>query len=260
MLVFLVGMAWVILGSFLDHGTLTVACYREFFGRPDYVSMLFRTWTMAGLTTALSLLLAYPTAWVISRMRRRELVLLLVATPWLVSIVVRTYGWIVLLGNRGLVNAALLATGIVERPVRLIYNPVGVTIGLVHVFCPFLVLTILASLLKLDRSLEEAAGSLRAGPWTSFWRVVFPLTVPGAVSGAILVYLMSAGAIVTPLLLGGMSDRMLGSQIYTEVFQLFDFPKAATLAVILGASSVLVVLPLRWIERLATANLPERVA
>ena len=97
--------------------------------------------------------------------------------------------------------------------------------------------------------------SLGAGPVETFWRVVLPLSLPGVISGVMLVYLMSTGAIITPLLLGGLRDRMLGTQIYQEMFQLFDFPKAATLAVILTVTAFLVVLPLQWLERRVSRNL-----
>ncbi len=213
---------------------------------------------MAATTSALCLLLGYPTAWFLARTRlRRDLLLLLVVMPWLVSIVVRTYGWIVLLGNRGLINDLVMASGLADRPIRLMFNTGGVVIGLVHVFCPFTVMTVLGSLLQQDSAMEEAGTSLGAGPWTNFRRVMLPLSVPGIMSGLTLVYLMSTGAIVTPLLLGGIGDQMLGSQIYTEVFQQFNFPKAAVLAVLLGASSLLVILPLRWMERRLTRNLPQ---
>ena len=252
-LAFATGLVQLVVSS-MAHGG---AEYAAFFARPDYIRLLLRTWWMAGVTSVLCLLLGYPTALFIARTRlRRDLLLLIVVLPWLVSIVVRTYGWVVLLGNRGVLNGALMGMGLSDRPVRLMFNTGGVIIGLVHVFCPFTVMTVLGSLLQQDRSLEEAGTSLGAGPWTTFGRVVLPLSVPGVMSGLTLVYLMSTGAIVTPLLLGGVGDQMLGSQIYTEVFQQFDFPKAAVMAVLLGGSSLLVIVPLRWLERRLTANMP----
>ena len=209
------------------------------------------------MTAALCLLLGYPTAWFIARTRlRRDALLLLVVLPWLVSVVVRTYGWIVLLGNRGLINALLTMSGATDRPVQLMFNTGGVLIGLVHVFCPFVVLTVLGSLSAIDPAMEEAGTSLGAGPLALFCRVLLPLSLPGAISGLTLVYLMSAGAIVTPLLLGGIGDQMLGSQIYAEVFEQFDFPKASVMAVLLALSSLVVVVPLRLLERRVLANLP----
>ena len=253
LLAFAAGLVQLVLSSLANGG----AEYTAFFARPDYIRLLLRTWWIAAATSVLCLLLGYPTALFIARTRlRRDLLLLLVVLPWLVSIVVRTYGWIVLLGNRGVLNDAIIGLGMADHPVRLMFNTGGVIVGLVHVFCPFTVMTVLGSLLQQDRSLEEAGTSLGAGPWTTLRRVVLPLSVPGVMSGLTLVYLMSTGAIVTPLLLGGVGDQMLGSQIYTEVFQQFDFPKAAVMAVLLGASSLLVIVPLRWLERRLTINMP----
>jgi putative spermidine/putrescine transport system permease protein len=254
LLAFVAGLAGLLASSLAGSG----AEYAAFFARPDYVRLLLRTWWLAAATSVLCLLLGYPTALFIARTRlRRDLLLLVVVLPWLVSIVVRTYGWIVLLGNRGVLNGALVGMGLTDRPVRLMFNTGGVIVGLVHVFCPFAVMTVLSALLQQDRTLEDAGTSLGAGPWTTFRRIVLPLSVPGVMSGLTLVYLMSTGAIVTPLLLGGIGDQMLGSQIYTEVFQQFDFPKAAVMAVLLGGSSLLVILPLRWLERRLTANMPQ---
>lgn len=244
------GIAQLVIASVTPHGSFGFGNYALFFAREDYVAMLWRTIVVAGLTTLISLLLAYPTAYFISRFQgRRDLLLFLIILPWLVSLVVRTYGWIVLLGNRGVVNGTLIWLGVTDGPVRLMFNTFGVLVGMVHVFCPFMILAILSSFLHLERSMEEAAMSLGAGPVTTFRRVVLPLTLPGVMSGAILVYLMATGAVVTPLMLGGVRDALLGTQIYREVIDVFDLPKAATIAVILSGTALLVVLPLQWIER-----------
>ena len=252
--VFAAGLLQLVGTSLTGEG---LAGYAAFFARPDYVRILIRTWWISAATSAICLVLGYPVALVIAWSRaRRDLLLLLVVLPWLVSIVVRTYGWIVLLGNRGVINEALIGLGLTSRPVPLMFNTGGVIVGLVHVFIPFIVLSVLGSLLDQDPSLPEAGTSLGAGKLTVFWRIVLPLSVPGVISGVTLVYLMSTGAIVTPLLLGGIRDGMLGSLIYNEVFQQFDFPKASVTAVILGASSLAAILPLRWVERRLTINLP----
>jgi putative spermidine/putrescine transport system permease protein len=141
---------------------------------------------------------------------------------------------------------------------HLMFNTLGVLVGMVHVFCPFMILAILGSLLHLDTSIEEAAMSLGAGPLTTFRRVVLPLTIPGVMSGTILVYLMATGAVVTPLMLGGVRDALLGTQIYHDVIDMFDLPKAATIAVVLSGAALVVVLPLLWIERHVVRNLKAR--
>lgn len=253
---FLFGLGQLVWSSVAGPDGPGLALYRQFFARADYIDVLLRTIWVAALTTVISLVIGYPVAYFVARHGgRKDWLLVLIMLPWLVSVVVRTYGWIVILGNRGLLNGFLAWMGVIDSPLRLMFNTTGVVIGLVHVFCPFMILAILAVFLQLDRSQEEASMSLGAGPIETFWRVVLPLSLPGVISGVMLVYLMATGAIVTPLLLGGLRDRMLGTQIYQEMFQLFDFPKAATLAVILTATALVLVLPLQWLERRVSRNL-----
>ena len=254
---FLFSLGALVWSSFAGaDGVPKLDLYARFFSRRDYVDVLVRTLWVAGLTTLVSLAIGYPVAWAVARHKgRRDWLLVLIILPWLVSVVVRTYGWIVILGNRGLLNAFLGWLGVVDTPLKLMFNTTGIVIGLVHVFCPFMILAILAVFLHLERSLEEASMSLGAGPWQTFRKVVWPLSLPGVISGTMIVYLMATGAIVTPLLLGGLRDRMLGTQIYQEMFQVFDFPRAATMAVILTATALAVVLPLGMLERRVSRNL-----
>jgi putative spermidine/putrescine transport system permease protein len=254
---FLFSLGALVWSSFAGaDGVPRLDLYARFFARRDYVDVLVRTLWVAGLTTLVSLAIGYPVAWAVARHKgRRDWLLVLIILPWLVSVVVRTYGWIVILGNRGLLNAFLGWLGVIDTPLKLMFNTTGIVIGLVHVFCPFMILAILAVFLHLERSLEEASMSLGAGPWQTFRKVIWPLSLPGVISGTMIVYLMATGAIVTPLLLGGLRDRMLGTQIYQEMFQVFDFPRAATMAVILTATALAVVLPLGMLERRVSRNL-----
>ncbi|TCT02241.1 ABC transporter permease [Aquabacter spiritensis] len=256
MLVFVAGLVGFSLQSFWGETGFGLGQYRAFAARPDYLAALVRTIELSALTTVFSILIGFPAAYAIARARRhRNLLMILVILPWLVSVVVRTYGWIVLLGNRGTLNSFLMWSGATSSPIRLLFNDVGVVIGLVHVFCPFMIISILTVLLHVDRALEEASMSLGAGPVETFLRVLLPLTAPGIITGATIVFLLSTGAIVTPLLLGGPRSGMLGTQIYQDVFQLFNFPKAAAMALILTLVSLAVVWPLRVIERRLTRHL-----
>jgi len=224
--------------------------YREFLARPDYVDTYIRTLKVSVLVTFYSLLIGYPIAYGIWRYRgNRNLLMILVVLPWLVSIVVRTYAWMVILGPRGVINETLAWLGVIDAPLRLMFNTTGVVIGLVHVLLPFMVISILSVLLHMDHRLEEASMSLGGGPLHTFVRVTLPLSLPGVIGGATLIYLMSTGAIVTPLLLGGIRERMIGTQIYQEVMQTFNFPKASTLAVLLLVGGLIAILPLQWLER-----------
>ncbi len=254
---FLFSLGALVWSSFAGaDGVPSLDLYARFFARRDYVDVLLRTLWVAGLTTLASLAIGYPVAWAVARHKgRRDWLLVLIILPWLVSVVVRTYGWIVILGNRGLANAFLGWLGVLDTPLKLMFNTTGIVIGLVHVFCPFMILAILAVFLHIERSLEEASMSLGAGPWLTFRKVILPLSLPGVISGTMIVYLMATGAIVTPLLLGGLRDRMLGTQIYQEMFQVFDYPKAAAMAVILTATALAVVLPLGALERRVSRNM-----
>lgn len=247
---FLFGIGYLIVESFqLDNGW-GAANYVDFFMRRDYVDMLLRTIITSGWVTFFSILVGYPIAYIISRYKgNRNTLMLLVITPWLVSVVVRTYGWVVVLGVQGTLNSMLVWLGVVDAPVRMIFNTVGVVIGLVHVLCPFMIVSVLTSLLYQNRSLEEASMILGARPVKTFLNVTLPLSSPGLITGIILVFLMSTGAIVTPLLLGGVRDGMLATQIYLGILQMFDLPKASAMALILVASVLCIVLPLQLFEK-----------
>lgn len=244
LLIFAASIAGLVYSSFARGASLYIDLLRD----SGIQSVLVRTIVISAITTFVCAVLGYPLALFLARSRNRNLWLILVISPWLVSIVVRTFGWMVLLGSRGVVNTALHATGIIGPPLRILFTPTAVVIGLVHVFLPFMVIAILSSLLQTDRRLEEASRILGATRWQTFRSVTLPLSVPGLIGGCSLVLLMATGAIVTPLLLGGLRDRMLGTQIYTEIFQVFNFQRAAALALILLVVALALVTPLRFVE------------
>jgi putative spermidine/putrescine transport system permease protein len=256
MMLFVVGLLQLGWQSFHFDGQFGLGNYFAFFARSDYVAVLLKTIEIAMITTIVCLIVGYPAAYYIARApRHRNLLMILVILPWLVSVVVRTYGWIVILGNRGTLNSFLIWLGLTEGPIRLLFNQTGVMIGLVHVFCPFMIISILTVLMHVDRSLEEASMSLGAGPIETFFRVLAPLSVPGVIACSTIVFLLSTGAIVTPLLLGGPRNGMLSTQIYQDVFQLFNFPKAASMSFTLMLLAMLLVWPLQFLERRMTRNL-----
>ncbi len=252
---FVTGIAYLLAESLHTGTGWGLDNFARFFGRPDYVVVLIRTILVALAVTVVAALVGYPIAYAIARYRgNRNFLMMLVIMPWLVSVVVRTYGWVVILGPRGTLNSALMAAGLIDTPLKLIFNMTGVVIGLVHVFCPFFIVSVLAVLLYLDRSLDEASQTLSAGPLRTFLHVTLPLSLPGVITGAMLVYLLSTGAIVTPLLLGGVRDGMLATQIYQDVLQVFDYPKAASMAVVLLLTAFTLVIPLQWLERRVAAR------
>ena len=211
---------------------LTFANYRKIFDL-YYVRLFGRTLRLGLITTAVCVVLGYPLAYCLARARPRwqAVGLFLLIMPLMVSAVIRVFGWIVILGRRGLVNQALLVLGL--EPVRLLYSESAVVIGLVNIFVPFMVLPIMASIERIPRSLEEAAQNLGADWSRVFQRVILPLSLPGLISGCLLVYSLSISAFVTPALMGNPRERMAGQQIYDEVLVSFNWPGASSLSLTL---------------------------
>ena len=162
-------------------------------------------------------------------------------TPLFTSNIVRAFGWIVLLGRRGLVNETLVASGLAERPLALLYGEFSIVLGLVYIMTPFMVLTVAAVLQNIDRSLEDAARDLGAGAWSAFCRVTFPLSVPGVIAGALIVFTLSVSAYVTPSILSGGKKTVMSMLIFQQYGAVLDFNFGATLAVILLVTTLVLV-------------------
>ena len=211
---------------------LTFANYRKILDL-YYVRLFGRTLRLGLITTAVCIVLGYPLAYCLARARARwqAIGLFLLIMPLMVSAVIRVFGWIVILGRKGLVNQALLVLGL--EPVRLLYSESAVVIGLVNIFVPFMVLPIMASIESIPRSLEESAQNLGADWYRMFQRVILPLSLPGLISGCLLVYSLSISAFVTPALMGNPRERMAGQQIYDEVLVSFNWPGASSLSLTL---------------------------
>ena len=206
----------------------------------------FRT---AFLTALLCLLLAYPMALGIARARpeRRTLLLMLVMLPFWTGFLPRLGAWIGLLRDGGWVNGVLMGLGLTDAPVPLLYTDAALLLGMVHAYLPFAVLPLVAALVRLDPSLEEAAADLGASPFTAFRTVVLPLTLPGAAAGFLLVFIPAAGEVVIPELLGPPEARLVGRVLWDEFFRNRDWPLAAALAVLL---LVVLIPPIRLFQRL----------
>jgi putrescine transport system permease protein len=204
----------------------------------------------AALATLLCLLIGYPVAFAIARSPGvwRNLLLFLVVLPFWTSFLIRVYAWIALLQPSGLVNRLLLAAGLVEAPVPLLYNGFSVELGLVYSYLPFMILPLYGSLSRLDESLLEAAADLGAPPWRVWSGVILPLTLPGIAAGTLLVFIPSVGEFVIPDLLGGPDTLMIGKLLWQEFFDNVDWPAASAIAVALIA---VVTLPLLLAQRLA---------
>ena len=215
-----------------------LANYADLLTDPLFHEALARTFRIAAITTAACLLIGVPEAWIIRRMapRWRGLMLLVVVGPLLVSVVVRTFGWMVLLGTNGLINGALVALGLPDAPYRLMFTEFAVILGLVHVMVPLVVLAVWASLARLDPALANAAESLGAGRLTVFRRIVLPNIMPGVLGGALMVFCLSASAFATPAMLGGRRLKVVASMAYNEFLNTLNWPLGAAIATLLLAA------------------------
>jgi putative spermidine/putrescine transport system permease protein len=212
-----------------------LAYYAQVFERAVYLKVLANTFRIALFATAVCVVLGYPLAyWMRTLSPGRQLIAIaLVVLPFWVSILVRTYAWIVILGNDGLVNRMLQALGLIGSPVSFLYNQFGVVLGTVNVLLPFLVLPLLAAMLRLDDRLLQAAASLGASRRTVFWRVLFPLTLPSLAAGAILVFILTLGFFITPAILGGGRVPMIANMLDLLINRLPRWELAAAISTIL---------------------------
>lgn len=219
---------------------------------PFYLGVLGETVGLSAVTTLVCVAVGYPVAYFLVRHSGRwhGLIIFLLVTPLLTSIIMRTFGWRVILARRGLVNEALLDLGIISQPLRWLNSPEAIVIGLAHVLVPFTVLSIASVLQGIDRSLEDSARILGAGRLKTFWRVTFPLSLDGVGTGAILVFMIANGSFVTLLLLGGGTLQTLPLLIYQQFNTTRDFAFASAMSIVLLALAVACLyLQLRLIRR-----------
>jgi putative spermidine/putrescine transport system permease protein len=223
----------------------TLRHYQRLVGDDYYLEVLWTTLRLGLLTTVAALLIGYPLAHQLARLRTnlwRTLLLMAVLSPMLTGIVVRTYAWMTLLSNQGIVNTALQGLGLTDKPVGLMYNELGTVIALVHIYVPFMVLTLTGVIGRIDPRLEEAARSLGAGKLRGFLEVTLPLSLPGIMAGSLLVFALSISAYVTPILMGGFEIITLPILIYQQISgSSFNLGFAGALAMVLLAVSLLLV-------------------
>jgi ABC-type spermidine/putrescine transport system permease subunit I len=197
-------------------------------------------WT-AAIVTLGTLVLAYPVAIALTRARRSApLIMIVILLPFWTSVLVRSYAWMVLLGRHGLINEALLSAGLIERPLRILNTSLATEIGMIHILLPYMILPIANALRQIDPSLARAASGLGATPWRTFLQVTFPLSLPGAAAGVLLVFVLSLGFYITPAMLGGPRDITLSMLIANQVDQL-NWSYAAALSAVLLATALVII-------------------
>jgi len=236
-----VPIALVLVYSFFDRGTYGGVVWDfnlDNFARaldPLYVKVLLFSLRIAVTATVIALLIGYPAAYLIATLppRWRTPVLVLTILPFWTSLLIRTYAWMVLLANNGLINKGLQSTGLITEPLDLLYNEFAIVLGLVYGYLPLMILPIYASIERLNPELREASADLGGNPFRTFLRVTLPLTIPGIAAGCIFVFVPSLGNFIVPDLLGGGKTSMVGNLIQQQFLKARDWPFGATLSLFL---------------------------
>lgn len=237
----LLGTAFLVRFSF-DHWDPTsgivpawvLDSYRQFFSQSYFTGALFKTVQLAFTVTVVALLMGYPVAYLMARSPRyRNMIMMMVVAPLVMDVVIRAYGWIVLLSNAGVVNAAIVGVGLSPHPVKLLFTQPGVVAELLHETLAFMVLPIAAVLQKIDPHLGEASATLGAGKWQKFWLITLPLSLPGVLGGTLLVFALGISAFVGPLILGGGNVTVLSLLIRDQMGVTVDWPLGAAMSILL---------------------------
>jgi putative spermidine/putrescine transport system permease protein len=214
---------------------LTLANYATVLLDSFYLEILLRTIGMGLMVAAICLVICWPYATLIVRAspRLKAMLILIIIFPMMIDVVVRSFGWIVLLANRGLVNDALIAVGLIDTPIKLIFAFSGLVIGMVHLMFPFMTLLLAAAIKSIPPDVENASATLGSSPAATFFHVTLPLAMPGVMAGSVLVFVLSISAMITPRLLGGPTYRVMATTIADEFLQLLNWPVGAALSIVL---------------------------
>lgn len=219
----------------------SLAGYASTLGDSYFQEVFWRSIRLSVLTTLICLVLGFPVAYYIARLtRRRGLCIALALFPLMTSPVVRSFAWMVILGKKGMVNGALMGAGLISEPMSLLYNEFSIVVGLVQLFLPMMIISTVGVMENIDDDLVLAANSLGSSRTSTFWRVICPLSVPGLITGSVLVFCGSITAYTTPQLLGGSDTRMMATLIYQQALSLNDWMGASVVALIMICVSVVV--------------------
>jgi len=239
--------------------TFSLKNYLDFFQKPIYTKILFKSIRMSGMVTIVTVLLAYPMAYYIAfRVKHNKLIwLILITVPFWTSYLLRVFAWKIMLGYNGVINSGLKTLGILSEPLEfLLYNPTAVVITLAHAWAAFAILPIYVSLEKIDRSLLEASRDLGENTFMTFLRVTLPLSLPGVIAASLLVFIPTVGDYVTPSLVGGPRGIMIGNIIQSMFGKAQNWPLGAAISVMSMLTVTLMVCLFLW----GTHNFRKRVA
>ncbi len=232
LIAFIIPMVYTFIKALM---TDNLTYYAKFFSDPFYLKIFKNTLILSLKTTAFTLLLGYPAAYFIARTKSKIKGILLIATifPFLVSAVIRAYGWMVILGSSGLLNQVLMTFGLIKEPLNIMYTETSVMIGMAQLLLPYMILAITSVIQSLDQNVENAAKSLGANPAQTFFKVTFPLSSPGVISGCILVFTLSMTSYITPQLLGGAQYLTITTLIYSQIKTSYNLEFANAICYIL---------------------------
>ena len=232
---FVCPIVWFFIKSALDYdGSFALKLYQTFTS-PLFIAVTWKTVWISLLVTVLALLAAYPIAYSLTRATPLSftLIIICVIVPYFTSIIVRTYSWMIILGTHGVINRLLISVGIIDKPITLIYNMVGVVIGMTYVLLPYFVLTLYSAMKSIDPWLIQAGRSMGASNFYVFRKVFLPLSVPGIISGFLIVYILAIGFFITPALMGGPSNVMMAMLIQRNIEITMDWALASALSLFL---------------------------
>ncbi len=221
----------------------TLEHYKKFLSDTFYLNVLWRTIKIGLITTFISILISYPVAYYISHSsgRKRNYLTLLILSPLLISMVIRCYGWVILLSKNGLINDTLLRLGIVDKPLTILYTEFSVILGMIHVLFPYMVLSIVGSLERIDSSIINASRNLGANPFKTFFAITLPLSLPGIFAGSVMVFSLTASSFVTPAILGGPQVKVMSYLTYEQVAVILNWPLGAAIGFILVLISTITI-------------------
>ncbi|NYT76996.1 ABC transporter permease [Alcaligenaceae bacterium] len=223
--------------------TWTLENYTQLFTDSYYREIVFRTLVLGFGVTTLCLLMGYPLAYYMAfaKPRMKLALTLLVIFPMLLNLVVRSFGWIALLADHGLINNLLMDWGIIASPIRMMFNLGGLLIGMSHIYLPFMVLMLVPAIQAVPQDVRDAASTLSAGRVRTFFSVTLPMTAPGVLAGSIIVFVLSISALVTPRMLGGATYKVMATLIYDEFLLTLNWPSGAALAFMLTLIALAVI-------------------
>lgn len=243
LIVMVLPVGWLFWLSFTgDDGSFSLEHYQRMVDSKSYARTFKTTFQVSLFTTLLCILIGYPLSYFMAQLspRAANLCLITVLVPFWTSLLVRTYAWLVLLQRKGLINTWGIEAGLWDEPIKLVHNLTGTLIGMVHIMLPFLILPLYSSMRAISKDYLLAASNLGASPIGAFWRIYFPLSLPGLFAGSLLVFVICLGFFVTPAVLGGGKIIMVSMRITTNIELFFNWGAASALGVVLLVLTVLI--------------------